>query len=406
MILYYKLYRINKNFIEMKSVFINRDGLEKVKLKNLWIYNKELKSIPKVSESGEVVKVFSPDKKFVGIGFLNPKSKITLRMLSFKEETIGKDFFIKRIKKALEKRKHLENITNAYRVIHAEADGLSGLIVDYYDGYLSIQINSAAMEYFRDLIIQSLIDVLNPKGIYEKSDEKSREKEGLNTQDRVLYGEIPEKIEIFEYNAKFFVNLKESQKTGFYLDQRENRKVVSDFVREGFEVLDLFSNSGGFGIHCALKGASFVKFVDISSNAVDYIEKNLSLNSIKNYEIVKEDVFDFLKQEVKTGKKYDLIILDPPPFAKTKNEKEGAIRGFKYLILNSLKLLNENGYLAVFSCSHHVSMQDLIDTTLQACKDSSSTVEIKKFLMQDTDHPYVLNIPSSFYLKGFLSQKV
>ncbi|MGC9188669.1 MAG: class I SAM-dependent rRNA methyltransferase, partial [Sulfurihydrogenibium sp.] len=355
---------------------------------------------------GEVVKVFSPDKKFVGIGFLNPKSKITLRMLSFKEEAIGKDFFVERVKKALEKRKHLENITNAYRVIHAEADGLSGLIVDYYDGYLSIQINSAAMEYFRDLIIQSLIDVLNPKGIYEKSDEKSREKEGLTTQDKVLYGEIPEKIEIFEYNAKFFVNLKESQKTGFYLDQRENRKVVSDFVKEGFEVLDLFSNSGGFGIHCALKGASFVKFVDISSNAVDYIEKNLSLNSIKNYEIVKEDVFDFLKQEVKTGKKYDLIILDPPPFAKTKNEKEGAIRGFKYLILNSLKLLNENGYLAVFSCSHHVSMQDLIDTTLQACKDSSSTVEIKKFLMQDTDHPYVLNIPSSFYLKGFLSQKV
>ncbi len=390
----------------MDKVYILHNGIDKIRLKNPWIYNKELKSTLKSSEEGRLVRVFTPDKKFVGVGFLNPKSKITLRILTFKDEPINKEFFINRLKKALEKRRQLREITNSFRVIHAEADGLSGLIVDYYDEYLSIQINSAVMEHFRSWIIESLIDILNPKGIYEKSDEKAREKEGLQPSEGLIYGNVPDSIEIYEYSAKFLINLKESQKTGFYLDQRKNRKIVSDYVKQDFKVLDLFSNSGGFGIHCSLKGSSFVKFVDVSPNAVGYIEKNAKLNKIKNYQIVKGDVFDFLKEELKSQQKYDLIVLDPPPFAKTKNEKEGALRGFKYLILNSLKILNENGYLAVFSCSHHISMQDLIDTTLQACKDSNSLLEFKEFLIQDIDHPYILNIPNSFYLKGFLVQKI
>lgn len=390
----------------MKSIIVNTAGLDKIKLKNSWIYNKEIKSDFKDIKDGQLVRVLTPDKKFVGIGFLNPKSKITLRILTFKDEPINKEFFIGKIKNAFEKRKPLFEITDAYRVIHAEADGLSGLMVDYYNGYLSIQINSAAIESFRDYIIQGLIEVLNPKGIYEKSDEKAREKEGLQPSEGLVYGNIPDKIEITEHQAKFVINLKESQKTGFYLDQRKNRKIVSDYTQENFKVLDLFSNSGGFGIHCGLKGASLVKFVDVSPNAVNYIEENVKINKIKEYQIVKEDVFDFLKKEIKSQQKYDLIILDPPPFAKTKNEKEGALRGFKYLILNSLKLLEEGGYLAVFSCSHHITMQDLIDTTLQACKDTSSVVEFREFLMQDIDHPYVFNIPNSFYLKGFLIEKL
>lgn len=390
----------------MYKISLNKNGLEKIKLKNPWIYNKEIKSILTDRKEAQLVKVFTPDNKFVGIGFFNPKSKITLRMLSFEDVNINKEFFKEKIRNALDKRKNFENITNAYRVFHAEADGLSGLIVDYYDGYLSIQINSAAMENFRHWIMESLIEIFNPKGIYEKSDEKAREKEGLNTLQGIIYGDIPDNIEIFEYDAKFIINLKESQKTGFYLDQRKNRKILSDYVKKGFKILDLFSNSGGFGIHCAVKGASFVKFVDISSSAVDYIKKNIELNNIKNFQIVKEDVFDFLKNEVKSGEKYDIVVLDPPPFAKTKNEKEGALRGFKYLILNSLKLLNENGYLAIFSCSHHITLQDLIDITLQACKDTSFAAQLREVFIQDTDHPYILNIPNSFYLKGFLVQKI
>jgi 23S rRNA (cytosine1962-C5)-methyltransferase len=390
----------------MKSITVNKAGLEKIKLKNPWIYNKELKSIPSDVKEGDLVRIYSPDKKFLGIGYANLRSKITVRILSFEDRPLDKNFFLEKINKALEKRKQLQNITNAYRVIHSEADGLSGLIVDYYDGYLSLQINTAGMERLRDLIVSTLIEVLNPKGIYEKSDEKSREKEGLETVEKLIYGNIPNEIEIFEYDAKFLVNLTESQKTGFYLDQRKNRKVIYDYCQEGFKVLDLFSNSGGFGIHCGIKKADFVKFVDISSAAVKQIEKNLKINNLKNYEIIKEDVFDFLKQEVKSGDKYDIVILDPPPFAKTKNEVEGALRGFKYLILNSLKLLNENGYLAVFSCSHHISLQDLIDTTIQACKDTGSVLEFKEFLMQDIDHPYIVNIPNTFYLKGFLAQKI
>ncbi|WP_028951066.1 class I SAM-dependent rRNA methyltransferase [Sulfurihydrogenibium subterraneum] len=390
----------------MKNIILNKAGIEKVSLKNPWIYNKEIKSIPLDVKEGDLVRIYSPDIKFLAVGYANPKSKITVRILSFEDKPIDKNFFVEKINKALEKRKPLKNITNAYRLIHSEADGLSGLIVDYYDGYLSVQINTAGMERLRDLIVSTLIEELNPKGIYEKSDEKSREKEGLETTEKLIFGGIPKEIEIFEYDAKFLVNLTESQKTGFYLDQRKNRKVVYDYCQEGYKVLDLFSNSGGFGVHCGIKKADFIKFVDISSAAVNQIEKNAKINNLKNYEIVKEDVFDFLKKEVKSGFKYDFIILDPPPFAKTKNEVEGALRGFKYLILNSLKLLNENGCLAVFSCSHHITLQDLIDTTLQACKDTASVLEFKEFLMQDIDHPYIINIPNTFYLKGFLAQKI
>lgn len=386
----------------MKTVKLNKQGYEKIIAKNLWIYNKEIQSYSKDIKEGDIVKIFYKDK-FLAIGYINPKSKITLRVLDFADREINKDFFIEKIKKALTKRQHLKHITNAYRIIHSEADFLPGLIVDYYDGYLSIQINTYGMERLRSIIIQSLVDVINPKGIYEKSDEKSRQKEGLETKEEVLFGDIPDSILIYEYSVKFNTYLKSSQKTGFYLDQRKNRKVVSSYVEKDFKVLDLFSNAGGFGIHCSINGADYVKFVDISKSAIYQIEENVKLNNIKNFEIVKEDVFDFLKKE---KNKYNLIILDPPPFAKTKQEKEGALRGYKYLILNSLKILESNGYLAVFSCSHSVSFEEILDITYQSCKDTGSIVEFVEFLSQDKDHPYIINIPNSFYLKGALFKKI
>ncbi len=391
----------------MKEVFIKNIAIPKIKSFNPWIYKNEIKKLPKDLNFGEIVKIYSSKKEFLGIGYANPLSKITIRILSFFEEIeINQNFFNERISRAFQKRKKFIKDTNTFRVIHSEADNLPGLIVDYFDGYLSIQINTAGMENFREEIIQSLTEIINPKGIYEKSDEKARKKEGLKTKERIIFGEIPEKIVIEENEVKFYVHLKSSQKTGFYLDQRKNRKIVSEYVEKGFKVLDLFSNTGGFGIYTGLKGAGFVKFVDISETAVPLIEENAKLNNLSNFEIVKKNVFHFLKEELETENKYDLIILDPPSFAKTKHEKEGALRGFKYLILNSLKLLDKNGFLAVFSCSHHVLLEDLINITKEASKDTLNKVEIFEHLFQDVDHPYILNIPTSLYLKGFLLRKV
>lgn len=390
----------------MRKIIIKKNAVEKVKTFFPWIYKNEIKKLPKDVKKGEIIDIYSPSGEFLGTGYINPDSVIAVRILSFfKKVKVDKNFFMERIKVALEKRKKIQNITNAFRVVHSEADFLPGLIVDYYDGYLSLQINTAGIELFRKEIIEALVKILNPKGIYEKSDEKSREKEGLYTEERVLYGTIPEDILIEENNIKFKVSLFQSQKTGFYLDQRKNRKIVSEYIEKGDKVLDLFSNTGGFGIYCGVKGADFIKFVDISENAVNLIHENCNLNNIKQYEVVKENVFDFLKDEVKKGEKYDVIIVDPPSFAKTKKEKEGALRGFKYLILKSLQLLSDKGYIAVFSCSHHVNMEDLKNVTISASKDRKVSVEIIEHMYQDIDHPYILNIPNSLYLKGFLIKK-
>lgn len=390
----------------MKKVILNSAGVEKVRLRNLWVYNREIKNLSKNIKPGEIVKIYSPSGRFLATGYVNPNSKITVRILSFEDIEVDYRFLKTRIQQAYEIRKPLFSKTDAFRIVHAEADFLPGFVVDYYAGYLSVQINTAGMESLRQILIDALVDVVRPKGIVEKSDKTSRQLEGLPAEDRVIYGDIPQKIIIQENGVVFYIKLLDSQKTGFYLDQRRNRQVVASYVQKDFKILDLFSNTGGFGVHCAMKGAGFVKFVDISPTATGLIEENLKLNSIKNYQIVKKDVFDFVKEELKDGQRYDIIILDPPPFAKSKNEKEGALRGFKYLILSCLKLLEHGGYLAVFSCSHHISHQDLLDTTLQALEDTGSVVRYVQYLSQDIDHPYILNVPNSLYLKGFLLQKV
>lgn len=390
----------------MKKVVLNTAGILKIRSRNLWIYNREIRKYPENIKPGEIVKLYSPFGEFLAIGYINPNSKITIRILSFDDIKVDYDFIKNRILQAYQLRKYLLSNTDAFRVVHAEADFLPGFVADYYAGYLAVQINTAGMESLRQWLVDALIEILKPEGIVEKSDKNSRQVEGLAAEDKVLYGRIPERVLIKEGDVKFYVNLVDSQKTGFYLDQRKNRKIVASYTQKGFKVLDLFSNTGGFGIHCAAAGAGFVKFVDISPTATTLIEDNLKLNGIKNYQIIKEDVFDFVKTQIKTKDKYDIIIVDPPPFAKSKNEKEGALRGFKYLILNSLKLLQTGGYLAVFSCSHHISHQDLIDTTQQALADTGFIVRYIQYLTQDVDHPYILNIPNSFYLKGFILQKV
>lgn len=386
-------------------MIINKTASERVARFFPWVYGNEILRCPQDTGRGGMVRVCSPSGVFLGVGYINLESTIAVRILSFAERPIDGEFLEERIAKAWERRQGLMRRTSACRVVHSEADGLSGLIADYYSGYLSLQINTAGMENLRKGILSALERVLHPRGIYEKSDVPSRAKEGLNTEEGVLFGEIPAEIVIEEKGVRFCIRMRESQKTGFYLDQRRNRDVVASCVGEGFRVLDIFSNTGGFGIHAAVRGAAAVTLVDSSSAALDLAAVNARLNGLRNVVMAKADAFDYLDGEFKKGKRYDLIVLDPPSFTKTKRARGGALKGYRRLMIAALRLLTAEGHLALFSCSQHISLEDLRGVSMEAAQETDSRLAILEHLFQDHDHPCVINIPQSLYLKGFLFRK-
>jgi 23S rRNA (cytosine1962-C5)-methyltransferase len=221
-----------------------------------------------------------------------------------------------------------------------------------------------------------------------------------------LWGEVPEKIRIREDDVLFEVRLAEGQKTGFYLDQRRNRTVVAGYVVPGCRVLDVFCNTGGFGIRTGLKGAGYVRLVDVSQPALDGALENARLNGLSAVETLRADAFDYLAAAVSSGESYDMVILDPPSFTKTKGAKRGAIRGFRQLVSTALALLNPEGYLALFSCSHHVSQEDLMQISLEVSAGAGWRLMVMEQFFQDRDHPHLLNFPPSLYLKGLLLKKI
>jgi 23S rRNA (cytosine1962-C5)-methyltransferase len=389
----------------MNQVVISNEASEKVKGFFPWVYDNEVLRVPRNIFAGQIVEVRSTTGVFLGVGYINPRSRIAVRILSFKDEEINRTFFLSKIAKADLQRVHLKKKTNAYRIVHSEADNLPGLIIDSYGRHISVQINTAGMEFWRKTIIESICECFQPDGIYEKSDRSAREKEGLSTMESVLTGSISDQVLIRENENLFQIRLKESQKTGFYLDQRRNRSIVSNYVEKGFKVLDVFSNTGGFGIYAGRAGAGSVCLVDISQSALDTADRNIKLNNLKEFNLIKADAFDFLTREADEGKLYDMIILDPPSFTKTMQAKRGAIRGFKYLVSKSFEILNSGGFLALFSCSHHVLLDDLNEIMRIAAINSKLRIKILEHLFQDVDHPYLINFPQSLYLKGLLAQK-
>ncbi len=379
----------------MVEIEVNALGKKKVELRNPWIYNREIKSIVGNPELGEVG-ILKSGEKLVAIGFVNTKSKIVFRVLDFNVDVDVGKVIRERIKNAVDRRKDLSN-TNSLRLIHAEADGLPGLVVDKYGDNVICSFDSAGADRFKSEIVYAIKELVKPKGIYEKAN-AVRGKERLDVKNQVLYGQVDDEFIVFENGKRFKTYLKDSQKTGFYLDQRKNRQVVSNFCGE--RTLDLFAHSGAFGIYT---NAKFTKFVEISKKTADLIKDNCKLNNVENFEIVNGDVFKFLESE---NNRYDLIVIDPPAFAKNRNSLSSAKRGLKYLLVNSLKLLEKGGYLAIFSCSHVVGYKELLDISLSSSIAIGISLEVVEFLKQDIDHPSLLNVPSSLYLTGLLLKKV
>jgi len=393
----------------MKKLVVKNSAAKKLRLFNPWVYQNEIAMIPEGLEEGELVEVVNLKQESFGIGYANTKSIITLRMLTFKQEVINSKWIKEKLNLAIVSRNSILEHSNSCRLVHSEADGLAGLIVDFYDGILTIAINTAGMERFRKEIIGSLLEIIKPIAIYEKSDAAAREKEGLETVEGAVYGKVPEFIEVVEFGCQFGLELKSSQKTGFYLDQRFNHGVLTEYVDEEVTMLDLFCNVGGFGMHALNAGAKHVTFVDSSATAMEQVEKNIALNGFEDdgrSTCVTANAMDYIKALADKKERYDIVVLDPPSFAKTKEQSKAAISGFKHLILNGIRVCKPGGVIALFSCSYHVGMDELIEVCLDASRDTGMQLKVLEHMYQDKDHPYILNMPSSLYLKGLLLQVI
>lgn len=391
----------------MSSVKLKKGRDKSFNRKHPWIFSGAIDSIKDINTNGETVEIFSGDGKFLGYGSYSLHSQISVRVLSFNpEDQIDKDFIQKKIETAAQFRTQIINLetTNAYRVINAESDSLPGLVVDKYGDFLVCQFLSAGAEFWKKETIEILLNIFNPTGIFERSDVEVREKEGLQQFKGILFGKDPEElIEIIENGNKFFVDINLGHKTGFYLDQRDNRKLLETFSSEK-EILNCFSYTGGFSVYAIKAGASKVVNLDSSLEALSLAETNLTLNGIASskYENVQDDVFKYLRKLRDTNKQFDVIILDPPKFAESVSQIEKASRGYKDINLLALKLLKKNGVLFTFSCSGHIVPELFNKIIADAATDAGREVHILKYLTQSPDHAMLTSFPEGLYLKGLV----
>lgn len=362
-----------------------------------FIYSNEIESFEGDLQSGAITNVYSFKNEFIGKGFLNTNSKIFVRLLSRKDIELDKEFFKNLIKIANESRIDL-GFENSYRLFFSEADGIPGLIIDKYADYLVLQISSYGIDQRKQMFVDILVELFNPKGIYERSDLPSRPKEGLEPYKGVLYGNVPDEIEIYENHIKLAIDVKNGQKTGMFLDQKQNHNAIKPYVKNK-EVLDCFSHIGGFALHAASFGAKEVLALDISKDATLNIEKNAALNGFSNVKTEVCDVFDKLRLFVKEGKQFDVIVLDPPAFVKKKEDIRKAYQGYKEINLQAMKLLQSGGYLITCSCSHYMYPETFLEMIADATLDSKRKVQMIDFKIQDSDHPVLFSADASLYLK-------
>lgn len=389
----------------MPSVILKKSADSFIKRKHPWIFSGAIEKVEGNPSNGDTVQIFTSNKKLVGSGSFSPESQIRVRAWSFDpEEKIDEDFFRRKIMLALEIRKQIIDTskTNAYRVINAESDGLPGLVVDRYADFFVCQFLSTGTEVNKKVIVEILDNIFKPNSIYERSDIDVRTKEGLQPIKGLLKGNIPDDlIEVRENGFKFLVDIKGGHKTGFYLDQRDNRKLVTDFAK-GRTVLNCFSYTGGFSVYALASGAAKITQIEASSSAIELSNKNLEPNNLNSslVENINGDVFEVLRKFRDERKTFDLIILDPPKFTESVSQIQKASRGYKDINLLAMKLLNPGGILFTFSCSGHISPELFQKIVADAALDSGREVKIMKQLTQSSDHPISTNFPEGLYLKG------
>ena len=381
------------NLSEPTAVLSNR-GAARVRSGHHWVYRSDVESAE--GDAGDVVRVTDGSGNFLGRAFFNPGSEISLRVATRDDEPIDEEWFRRKFQNALSYRTSLKIDADAYRVLHAEADGVPGLIVDRYGEHLILQVGVAAVERRLGWVIPALGDLLAPAGILLRADSFARKREGLDTEVRVLFGEVPESVVVREGPVRYTARLWTGQKTGSFLDQRENHLAAGRYA--GGRALDVFSYAGGFALHAA-RGAESVEAVDSSGAALEAARANAALNGLTNVTFTRKNAFDLLRERSDAGEVYRTVILDPPAFAKAKRDLPAAIRAYKEINLRAIKLLAPGGTLITCSCSYHFSREMMHDTLRSAAADAGAVMRVREWRGQAADHPEVLSIPETRYLK-------
>lgn len=390
----------------MNKIILNKGKDKAAWQLHPWVFSGAINKIIGNVQPGEVVSVFNIDDEFIAYGVYNNTSRVAVRLLEWNPANeINEQWWRNRIKKAVQNRAHLlTNDNDAVRLIFAEADFLPGLIADKYADFISIQVHAAGIEHVKAIIVDELALLLNPKGIYERSDLKSREYEGLTDVNGLLWGDLPpEFVDIVENGIRYKVNIIDGQKSGFYCDQRDNRMLTAQYVK-GKRVLDCFCYSGGFTLNALREGATEVVSVDSSALAIETLKDNIVYNNFESSQnkAVQSDVNKYLRQLGDEGEKFDLIVLDPPKYAPSRSTLERASRAYKDLNRRGLMLLESGGLLATFSCSGAMDIDTFKQVLAWAALDAGKEIQFIRQFSQPEDHPVRASFPEGEYLKGLL----
>ncbi len=386
----------NCKMIELKA---NRD--RRIRNFHPWIFKDDIVNVTGDHLPGALLEVKDANGAFVGLAFYNAKANIPARVISLERVKIGVEFYRKKIAAALEKRDHLGQ-TNAVRILNAESDGLPGLIVDKFDNVLAVQIRNAGLEAHREMILEALKKETGASSAYERSDTTERNKEGLQPQVGILWGDVPEVVRFIEDEIQFEFKPFEAQKTGFYLDQRDNRRRLAGLVSSSSKVLDVYSYTGGFSLYAAKAGAQCLA-VDKDVLALQALERSAAKNNLeKRISVRLGDALEVLDQLVLEKKRFTHAIIDPPTLAKRKEEVVAAKRIFTIATKNVLKMLEPNGIIFVSTCAYHIKTDDLLEACRMAGSDAGRRLEVLDVTYQPADHPWVLQIPESLYLKTLI----
>jgi 23S rRNA (cytosine1962-C5)-methyltransferase len=377
---------------------VSAKGARRWQLGHPWIYRSDVVERPTVAAGA--VRVHDQRGKSIGVALWSPASEISLRMVDrHPSAELDDAWWRKRMGAAIERRQSLGTLATAYRLIHGEADACPSLICDRYDRWLVVQLMSAGLEAFRDSIIDALDAIVRPAGILARNDVPLRAKEKLPVGVELLRGDVPQEIEVSEHGIRFLAAPHDGQKTGAFLDQRENRVLIGERARG--RALDCFSYHGSFALHLARRAESVVA-VDVSADALARAQDNCARNNITNVELVQADTFDYLRERQSAGERFDTIVLDPPAFAKNKPALTAAIRGYKDINLRAMRILAPGGFLFTASCSFHLSKPLFLQMLHDAAADSGRRLATRAITGQPLDHPEVLTIPETGYLKGAL----
>jgi 23S rRNA (cytosine1962-C5)-methyltransferase len=376
----------------INDVTITPDGVGRLRRGHLWIYASDVASEPKAASP--LVCVRDAANKVVGYALYSAQSQIRLRFLS--REVPTPDLIRRRILSALERRRGRIRPEGACRLVYGEADLIPSVIVDQYAGYLVLQTLSSGAEALKGFIVSLLMEFIKPKGILERNDVKARALEGLDESAGLLAGDAPERVQILESGIRFDIDLLHGQKTGFFLDQADNRVAASQYAHGN--ALDCFTNTGGFALHFAAR-CEAVTAVDISAPSLAQARKNAALNGTQNLEFLEANVFDFLRERERSGERFATVCLDPPAFAKSRGAVHAARAGYKEINLRAMKLLQPEGILITSSCSYHMSEDDFLGLIRQASLDARRPVHVIERRAQSSDHPILLGMPETHYLK-------